>query len=69
MGMGCVYLTGSTLWLNKIYMPTAGNITECGMSLREWQQSGHDKGIVAGTFPDDRDLVAMRKSLLILGQN
>ena len=31
--------------------------------LRAWQQTGHDKGTVAGTFPDDPDLVAMVKSL------
>ena len=51
---------------NKIYKPTTSNVTECGMSsLREWQQPGHDKGTIAGTFTDDHGLVAMVKSLLL----
>ena len=48
---------------NRIYSPT-GKITECKMSLAEWQAKGNDPGTTAGTWPDDSDLEAMVRWLL-----
>lgn len=48
---------------NKIYSPT-GNVTECGMSLSDWQAMGNDPGTMASKFPEDNALVSMIKQLL-----
>ncbi len=48
---------------NRIYSPT-GKITECKMSLSEWQAKGNDPGTIAGKWPDDNDLEAMARWLL-----
>lgn len=48
---------------NKIHTPT-GKVTECGMSLADWQAKGHDPNTTASTFPSDDDLVKMSRQLL-----
>ena len=48
---------------NAIYSPT-GKVTECGMSLADWQAKGNDPGTKANKFPEDDELVAMIKKLL-----
>ena len=50
---------------NHIYTPN-GNVTECGMSLAEWQAKGNDPGTTASTWPDDDKLVMMVQRLLQL---
>lgn len=48
---------------NRIYTPT-GNVTECGMSLSDWQAKENDPGTTAGKIPDDVTLVKMIQQLL-----
>ena len=48
---------------NKIYSPT-GKVTECKMSLVDWQAKGNDPGTTASTLPEDNDLIAMMKTKL-----
>ena len=50
---------------NHIYTPN-GNVTECGMSLAEWQAKGNDPGTTANKWPDDDELVKMIQKLLTL---
>ena len=50
---------------NHVYTPT-GKVTECKMSLAEWQAKGNDPGTTASTWPDDEDLVKMIKALLFI---
>ena len=48
---------------NKIYTPS-GKVTECKMSLADWQAQGNDPGTTASKWPEDDDLVKMVKDLL-----
>ena len=48
---------------NHIYTPT-GMVTECKMSLAEWQAKGNDPGTTASTWPSDDDLVKATRQLL-----
>ena len=48
---------------NHIYTPS-GKVTECGMSLADWQAQGNDPGTMASTWPDDGVLVEMIQQLL-----
>ena len=46
--------------------PPTGKVTECGMSLADWQAKGNDPGTVASTWPSDDQLVMMTQKLLSL---
>ena len=48
---------------NAIYTPT-GNVTECGMSLADWEKQGNDPGSHASVFPGDAVLLEAIKVLL-----
>ena len=48
---------------NHIYTPT-GKVTECKMSLADWQAKGNDPGTTASTWPSDDDLVKETRQLL-----
>jgi len=48
---------------NKIYSPT-GKVTECKMSLADWQAKGNDPGTTAAPFPQDDDLISAMKITL-----
>lgn len=48
---------------NRLYNPT-GKVTECGMSLADWQAEGNDEGTTADKLPQDDDLVTMIRKLL-----
>ena len=50
---------------NRIYTPS-GKVTECGMSLSDWQAKGNDPGTKAYKWPSDKELVTMVKTLLTL---
>ncbi|XP_019849680.1 PREDICTED: uncharacterized protein LOC109580680 [Amphimedon queenslandica] len=50
---------------NKIYTPN-GKVTECKMSLAEWQAKGNDPGTIAGKWPEDDVLIKMIADLLSL---
>jgi len=41
---------------NEYYSPN-GTVTECGMTLKEWQAAGHDPGSLAKILPDDVDVI------------
>ena len=48
---------------NTIWSPT-GKISECGMSLAQWQAKGNDVGTTASPYPDDKTVLAIvRKTL------
>jgi len=48
---------------NQIFTPT-GHVTECGMTLEEWQAKGNDPGTTANVYPSDAALIAeIRKTL------
>ena len=48
---------------NHIFTPT-GKVTECGMSLSDWQKQGNDPGSTAAAFPEDNMLLQQIKTLL-----
>lgn len=48
---------------NHIYSPM-GKITECKMSLSEWQAKGNDPGTTASKWPNDEELEGMGRWLL-----
>ena len=48
---------------NHIYTPN-GQVTECKMTLAEWQSKGNDKGTTAAKWPDDKTLLQMIRDLL-----
>lgn len=48
---------------NKIYTPN-GKVSECGMSLKEWQAKGNDPGTIAGKIPDDEVIIDGARFLL-----
>jgi hypothetical protein len=50
---------------NQIYTPS-GKVTECSMSLDEWQAKGNDHGTTANKWPEDDDLEDMIIKLLDL---
>jgi hypothetical protein len=48
---------------NKVFTPT-GAVTECGMSLAQWQAAGNDPGTTAAPFPSDAELIAYARAAL-----
>ena len=65
LGQGCSGPGMTVVHDNHIYTPT-GKVTECGMSLADWQSKGNDPGTVATTWPSDDQLVMMTRQLLSL---
>ena len=59
----CTPLGKTVLHDNRIYTPT-GNVTECHMSLKDWQAKGNDPGTTASAWPKDDDLAAEARKLL-----
>ena len=64
-GQGCSGPGMTVVHDNHIYTPT-GKVTECGMSLADWQAKGNDPGTVGSTWPSDDELVMMTQKLLSL---
>ena len=50
---------------NQVYTPN-GKVTECKMSLADWQAKGNDPGTTANMWPSDEELVEKIKNLLAL---
>ena len=48
---------------NQVYTPN-GKVTECNMSLADWQAKGNDPGTTANMWPSDEDLVEKINNLL-----
>ena len=48
---------------NQIFTPT-GKVTECGMSLAQWQAKGNDKGTTAAKWPEDEDIINAGRKVL-----
>jgi hypothetical protein len=48
---------------NVVYTPT-GTVTECGMTLAQWQAAGNDPGTTAAVTPADTDLLAFARAAL-----
>eukprot|EP01116_Phalansterium_solitarium_P023012 TRINITY_DN785_c0_g1_i1.p1 TRINITY_DN785_c0_g1~~TRINITY_DN785_c0_g1_i1.p1 ORF type:complete len:881 (-),score=338.00 TRINITY_DN785_c0_g1_i1:265-2871(-) len=54
----------TVVYNNTVYSPT-GAITECGMSLKQWQAKGNDPGTVAiAGYPTDEQLIAWSRAVL-----
>jgi hypothetical protein len=41
---------------NTVWTPT-GAVTECGMTLAQWQAQGHDAGTTAAAWPSDQTVL------------
>jgi hypothetical protein len=67
VGIAAKYSCGSdappVIGNNTVYSPTA-NVTECGVSLKEWQAQGFDLGTTASVYPDDSVLLTLARQLL-----
>jgi len=50
---------------NKVFSPT-GAITECGMSVQDWQAKGNDPGTTTGVTPSDQYILSLAQQLLAL---
>ena len=48
---------------NTIYTPAA-HVTECGMTLAEWQAKGNDPMTTANVYPDDATLLGLARNVL-----
>ena len=48
---------------NTIWTPT-GRVTECGMSLAQWQAGGGDKGTTASVHPADSVVMQVARTIL-----
>lgn len=48
---------------NKIYTPS-GTMSECGMSLHDWQAKGNDPRTTAGKIPEDAVIIDAARHLL-----
>lgn len=53
----------TVVYNNSIYTPTA-RVTECGMSLSQWQALGNDPGTKAATYPSDAVLLGFARTVL-----
>ena len=55
---------GKTIMANNtIYSPT-GNVSECGMTLAQWQAQGNDLGTTGSPFPDDSVVLGVARKIL-----
>ena len=58
------YAPGKTVvYNNTIYSPTAA-VSECGMTLADWQLLGNDQGTTAHLLPPDALILDWAKALL-----
>jgi len=48
---------------NMVFSPTA-SVSECGMSLANWQAQGNDPGTTAAVLPSDSTLISWIKELI-----
>ncbi len=55
----------TVIYDNRIYTPN-GKVTECSMSLSDWQAKGNDPGTKAYMWPSDDELQSMVKRVLHL---
>ena len=63
-GHGTCSGPGMTVVHDNIIFTPAGNVTECGMSLADWQAKGNDQDTMAGKGIPDETLVDAMKDLL-----
>ncbi len=56
--------TGKTVVHSNQYFTVDGNVTECKMSLADWQSEGEDKGSTAAKLPEDDVIIGWAKELL-----
>ena len=55
---------GKTILSNNQYYTPTGEVTECGVSLAEWQAKGEDPGSTVADVPDDMTIIRWAKDLL-----
>ena len=48
---------------NAVYTPT-GAVTECGMTLAQWQAAGNDPGTTAAVTPSDDVILTLARAAL-----
>ena len=53
----------TVVYNNSVYTPTA-RVTECGMTLEQWQARGNDPGSSAHTLPSDAVLLGFARAAL-----
>lgn len=59
LDVGSPVCTGDepTVLARNTYLTSNGSVTECGMSLADWQAIGNDPNSTVGVLPDDPDTV------------
>ena len=66
-GSGTCSGDGKTIvFNNSIYTPT-GRVTECGMTLAQWQAQGNDPGTTAAPYVSDEQLLSWGRTVIGLG--
>jgi hypothetical protein len=55
---------GTTVMGNNAYYTPTGNLSECKMSLAQWQKHGHDLGSTVAKTPDDATIIGWAKAKL-----
>ncbi|CAB9517687.1 expressed unknown protein [Seminavis robusta] len=55
---------GAFVFGNNSYYTASGNVTECKMSLEEWQRHGNDLNSTSSEYPKDDEIIHWAKSLL-----
>lgn len=48
---------------NSVYTQD-GTLSECGVSLQQWQAQGHDLGTTVAVWPQDDDLITQVRAVL-----
>ena len=56
--------TGKTVISNNKYYTSTGDVSECGMALKDWQAKGEDAGSTVASIPDDATIIGWAKALL-----
>ena len=55
---------GKTVISHNSYHTPTGDITECGMKLKDWQAKGEDVGSTVASLPDDATIIGWAKAKL-----
>ncbi len=63
-GQACMGQTGQTIVFNNTVWSPTGAITECGMSLAQYQAKGGDPGTTGSPYPADSVVLSLARSIL-----
>lgn len=62
-GQKCTTPGATVVHSNTVWSPT-GKITECGMTLAQYQAQGGDPGTVGSPYPTDATVLALARQIL-----